>query len=281
VPPNEADADSDGYRVCQLDCDDNAASIHPGAAEQCNGLDDNCDAATDEGCPCTEGATQPCGTDVGACEAGLQTCSGGAWAACTGAVVPIAELCNGVDDDCDGNVPAHEADGDGDGARICDGDCNDADAAVHPGADELCNGIDDNCDNVVDENCGCDDGETRPCGSDEGACEQGTEQCAGSVWGECLGGIGPVDEICDGVDNDCDAVTDEDCSDAGADAGADADTDSGAGGSTAPGNEETVQGVLTGSCGCRLAPAPVRPGPLLGLLGLLLLRRRTGRSRAC
>jgi beta-lactamase superfamily II metal-dependent hydrolase len=53
---------------------------------------------------CQTGQTRPCGSsDVGACEIGLQTCSGGTWGACEGAIEPVAEDCgNGIDDDCDG-----------------------------------------------------------------------------------------------------------------------------------------------------------------------------------
>lgn len=54
-------------------------------------------------CACRPGATQPCGSDVGECTPGTQTCSGaGAWGACEGAVGPSAELCDGKDNDCDG-----------------------------------------------------------------------------------------------------------------------------------------------------------------------------------
>ncbi len=61
------------------------------------------------------------------------------------------ELCNGIDDNCDGIIPADEQDNDGDGYRVCDGDCDDSDPAVNPGAAEVCNGIDDNCDGQIDE----------------------------------------------------------------------------------------------------------------------------------
>jgi len=61
------------------------------------------------------------------------------------------EICDGKDDDCDGNTPANEVDGDLDGVRICANDCNDANPAVHAGAPEICNGIDDNCSGTTDE----------------------------------------------------------------------------------------------------------------------------------
>ena len=48
-------------------------------------------------------------------------------------------------------IPFSPPDQDGDGWRVCDGDCNDHDAAVHPGAAETCDGVDDNCDGRVDE----------------------------------------------------------------------------------------------------------------------------------
>ena len=62
-----------------------------------------------------------------------------------------AEACNGLDDNCDGIIPADEQDNDADGYRICDGDCNDSNPAINPGAAEVCNGIDDNCNGQIDE----------------------------------------------------------------------------------------------------------------------------------
>ena len=46
----EFDNDNDGYTVCTGDCDEHNATVHPGAAEVCNGVDDNCNGQTDEGC---------------------------------------------------------------------------------------------------------------------------------------------------------------------------------------------------------------------------------------
>lgn len=52
----------------------------------------------------------------------------------------------------------------------------------------------------------CANGETRSCGTDEGACVAGTEKCANGVWGACLNAVQPAEETCDGKDHDCDGT---------------------------------------------------------------------------
>jgi hypothetical protein len=76
----------------------------------------------------------------------------------------------------------------------------------------------------------CTDGETRDCGSDQGVCEFGSEECTGGQWGGCSGGVQPVQEDCqDNLDNDCDGFTDledvDDCGD-GEDGGEEPDAPS-------------------------------------------------------
>ena len=61
------------------------------------------------------------------------------------------EFCDGVDNNCDGQLPAGEADNDGDGYMVCEGDCNDNNETVYPGAPEDCDdGFDNDCDGWID-----------------------------------------------------------------------------------------------------------------------------------
>jgi uncharacterized repeat protein (TIGR01451 family) len=122
------------------------------------------------------------------------------------------EICDGLDNDCDGQIPANEADSDGDGVRVCSGDCNDANAAIHPGATEVCNGVDDNCNGQIDEGVqstfyrdadgdgfGAAGSSTQACTSPSGYVTNNTDCNDTSV------AIHPgATEICgDGIDQDC------------------------------------------------------------------------------
>lgn len=87
---------------CGTDCDDMQNGVKPGAQELCDGLDNNCNAVIDEGCICTPGTTRQC-PRPGACAAGVETCvDGRAYSACS--IAPVDDVCNDIDDDCDGTV---------------------------------------------------------------------------------------------------------------------------------------------------------------------------------
>jgi hypothetical protein len=130
------------------------------------------------------------------------------------------ERCNGVDDDCDGQVPADEADADGDGERGCDGDCDDDDPDRNTRATELCNGIDDDCSGApVDAELDLDGDGQRAC---DGDCDDadprantldldgdGVDGCSGDCDDEDDEVSPEESEVCDGKDNDCDGDVDE------------------------------------------------------------------------
>ncbi len=79
-------------------------AVLPGPEICGNGEDEDCDGAADNGCECDD-EVRFCGTDVGECSRGVQTCAGdGVWGPCTGADEAAPETCNELDDDCDGAV---------------------------------------------------------------------------------------------------------------------------------------------------------------------------------
>ena len=246
------DADGDGHPACE-DCDDADADVFPGAAEVCDGDDNDCDDAVDE--DAVDAVTWYADQDGDrhgdassptlACTApddhvlDATDCDDTSSAVHPGAT----ELCNGVDDDCDSTVDEDDAadaptwydDADGDGygdstlsTRACeapsdtvgdDTDCDDLSAAVNPGATELCNDIDDDCDGSTDEDDAADavvwyadsdgDGFGDPtsqataCDAPSGYTDDTSDCDDGSA------AISPdADEVCDGIDNDCDGITD-------------------------------------------------------------------------
>ncbi len=90
-------------------CDNNDL-VNPGVTEISDGIDNNCNGQIDEGFVCVNGATQSCGTNVGECQAGTQTCTNGQWSTCTGSIGPTTETCDGKDNNCDGLIDANNLD---------------------------------------------------------------------------------------------------------------------------------------------------------------------------
>ncbi len=174
------DADGDGYTVQQGDCDDTDPYINPFATEVCDGVDQDCDGNVDEGLTVTyypdadgdghgveAGAEEMCGLQPGYASS-MDDCDDTSPERYPGAT----EACNGVDDDCDGEVDEgaastfyEDSDGDGYGAQdvsvqgcvspegyVSDGsDCNDADPDIHPWVADEPNGVDDDCNGTVDD----------------------------------------------------------------------------------------------------------------------------------
>ena len=99
-----------------------------------------------------------------------------------------------------------QEDCDADGYTVDEGDCDDCDPAVFPGAEEVCNGIDDDCDEFVDEDFDLDGDGLVDCVDDDG--DGYTEE-----EGDCDdtdGGVSPgIPEACNGRDDDCDGVVDQ------------------------------------------------------------------------
>lgn len=177
------------------------------ASEVCDGNDNNCDGQTDEGFGVME-----CG--VGLCKHTVSICEPGKTAVCDPFAGAIPEVCNNLDDDCDG-----QADEDLGSITCGEGECLNTVVACVMGQPqfcnplggaklELCNGKDDDCDGVPDEDwplLGL------PCDleTDQDVCKNGTWVCNGAGTALDCAGDFPSPEMCDGEDNDCDGLVDE------------------------------------------------------------------------
>ena len=247
-----------GTYQCESDANGNVAmtclpDVAPDSqVEVCNGSDDDCDGAADEGF----NVNLSCMGSTPACTyQGVQACNADGEVICE----PLpdsdcAELCNGVDDNLNGlvdeNIPSNQPCEVGVGACVQQGTlrCVDpatptarmeCDAIAGLGSREICNGITDDCDEAIDEDVlevgqPCDTGSGNACGPGTYDCQPGGLVCIPNLQ------QGDQEEIFNCIDDDCDGVVDEDAPGVGG-----ACTVGGGIGACDNGTRQCVEGAIT------------------------------------
>ena len=206
--PDCIDLDSDGDGVPDdADCANLDPTIWPGAAEvPDDGIDQNCDGYDQLTCWLDADADgvgtgdwfyvdgwscAPAATEGGDCDDTVASNFPG-----------NVELCDGLDNDCNGLADADaagEVDADLDGSPSCE-DCADDDPGNTPGGVELCDGLDNDCDGAPDADPG----------GEVDADADGFLSCADCDDANPDNNVPDADELCDGLDNDCDGLANAD-----------------------------------------------------------------------
>ncbi|MBO6934902.1 MAG: hypothetical protein JJ863_08000 [Deltaproteobacteria bacterium] len=237
--PIVACAPPDGHSQLPLDCDDDDGTLYPAADELCNARDDNCDGIA--GFIIAPGDTEDDDRDGYPDEGcGGNDCDDRDPFNYPGGL----ELCDGLDNDCDGTIDEDvvdvdwylDADGDGFGdssdvVSSCErqvgrvlvgGDCMDGNPVIYPGRLEVCNAVDDDCDGTTDEGgLGAVLAFRDSDGDGYGDPTMRMPFCSGSIGSGYVAFAGDCDDSdmevrpgvaddCDGVDDDCDGLFDED-----------------------------------------------------------------------
>jgi hypothetical protein len=263
------------------DCNDSNANINPGAAEKCDGLDNNCSATTDEGCDddqdhycdanmTTVGTPITCVLGGGDCDDTNKNINPGQTETCT---TTWDDNCNGDNNDINAtgcNPYGVDMDGDtysdknkpttcycvstGVNTGTNAGDCDDLNNLVHPGLPEICDGRDNNCNGVVDE--GCDDDGDHWC--DSANTTVGKPPICTNGGGDCNDNLASINP---GVNENCSTPVDDNCSGG--------NNDNGAIGCTTffLDNDGDLYGVSVSQCTCVAAGKYVINTGTGGLLG--------------
>lgn len=208
----DGDGYSAGGLSCDGDCADSNANVFPGAPEICNGIDDDCDTVVDEGSSACGGActlSLPLGTscdfvgdtDLDTCADDILICADLNTTQCSDVDTDLDNDGFGLGDGCvqdcdDANAGRYPL-----AVELCDGVDNDCDGTVDNGT----NGCGGACTLSLVLGAACDAvGDTDP-----DSCADDIVSCVGLNEADCVDVDNDRDEVCDGVDNDCDGTVDE------------------------------------------------------------------------